>query len=115
MILIVFFLTFAFGPTTRNLEATLRVKKNEAELARQKAVTESLKREVEETRSLEYVEREARGQRMVLPGEVLYLVTSDEEESRVKRRVKSLQSMDEAWERVRVMLNSEYSRNERGD
>lgn len=103
-ILVLFFITFAIGPVSRNLEATSRLKEKEAELARQKAATASLEKEVQEARSLEYVEKEARGQRMVAPGEVLYLVTPKESEKEVEYRVKNLQSMDEAWERVRRML-----------
>ena len=103
-ILMVFFITIAIGPVSRNLEATARLKRKEAELAEQKAATESLEKEVQEARSLEYVEREARRQRMVAPGEVLYLVTTEESDTEVEYRVKNIQSMDEAWERVRRML-----------
>lgn len=88
------------------------MKEKEAELARQKAATASLEKEVQEARSLEYVEKEARGQRMVAPGEVLYLVTPEESETKVEYRVKNLQSMDEAWERVRRMLKCTHDGSE---
>jgi len=104
VILLIFFIAFAIGPVSRNLEATSRLKNKEAELARQKEATESLEKEVQEARSLEYIEREARHQRMVAPGEILYLVTPEAGESEAEHRVKRLQSMDEAWERVRRML-----------
>lgn len=104
VILMVFFITIAIGPVSRNLEATARLKRKEAELAEQKAATALLEKEVQEARSLEYVEREARRQRMVAPGEVLYLVTTEESDTEVEYRVKNIQSMDEAWERVRRML-----------
>ncbi len=103
-ILMVFFITIAIGPVSRNLEATARLKRKEAELAEQKAATASLEKEVQEARSLEYVEREARRQRMVAPGEVLYLVTTEKSDTEVEYRAKNIQSMDEAWERVRRML-----------
>ena len=109
-ILAVVFVAFAFGPTMRNLEATSRLKKKEAELRQQRSLTDDLEKQVKEARSLRYVEAEARRQRMVLPGEVLYLVSSEDEANRVEYRVKSLQSMDEAWERVRQMMSPPSTR-----
>lgn len=109
-ILAVVFIAFAFGPTMRNLEATSRLKKKEAELRRQRSLTDDLEKQVKEARSLRYVEAEARRQRMVLPGEVLYLVSSEDEANRVEYRVKNLQSMDEAWERIRQMMNPPSTR-----
>jgi len=108
-ILMVFFIAIAIGPVSRNLEATARLKRKEAELAEQKAATVSLEKEVREARSLEYVETEARRQRMVAPGEVLYLVTTEEKDTEVEYRVKNIQSMDEAWERVRRMLKCTHA------
>ena len=103
-ILAVVFIAFAFGPTTRNLEANHRLKQKEIELKRQRSVTDALEKQVKEARSLGYVEAEARRQRLVMPGEVLYLVSSKDEVSKIEYRVKSLQSMDEAWERVAQMM-----------
>ena len=104
-LLLLLFVGFALGPTLRNLEANSRLKKKEAELKKQRSCTESLESEVEEASSMSYIEEEARKQRMVTPGEVLYIVTSDGDGSGVEYRVKNLQSMDEAWERVRRMFN----------
>ena len=104
-ILAVVFIAFAFGPTMRNLEATSRLKEKEAEFRRQRSLTDALEKQVAEARSLRYVEAEARRQRMVMPGEILYLVTSEDEGNKVEYRVKSLQSMDEAWERIRQMMS----------
>lgn len=104
-ILAVVFIAFAFGPTMRNLEATSRLKKKEAEFRRQRSLTDALEKQVAEARSLRYVEAEARRQRMVMPGEILYLVTSEDEGNKVEYRVKSLQSMYEAWERIRQMMS----------
>ncbi|MBU4385672.1 MAG: septum formation initiator family protein, partial [Actinobacteria bacterium] len=115
VILMIFFIAFAVGPVSRNLEATLRLKKKEVELEKQRAATESLEKEMQEARSLDYVEREARRQRMVAPGEVLYLVTPEESELEVEYRVKNLQSMDEAWERVRRMLKCTPPGSEAGE
>ena len=106
LILLVIFIVLAISPVTGNLEATGRLRKINDELKKEKAVTDSLEKEVSEARSIEYVEREARKQRMVAPGEILYLVTAGSSESEVKYRVKALQSMEEAWERVRQMLHS---------
>lgn len=104
--LVVLFAVLSASPVTRNLEATTRADRIERELKKERAVTESLEREVAEARSLEYVEREARKQRLVAPGEVLYLVTTEGPENEVTYRVKALQSMEEAWARVRQMLHS---------
>lgn len=106
LILMVFFIVLAISPVTGNLEATGRLRKMNDELKKEKAVTDSLEKEVSEARSIDYVEREARRQRMVAPGEILYLVTAGSSESEVKYRVKALQSMEEAWEWVRQMLHS---------
>lgn len=105
-VLLVFFVVLSLSPVTRNLQATNNLEKAKGQLKKEKAVTESLEREVAEARSLDYVEREARKQRKVAPGEILYIVTTDSSENEVKYRVKALQSMDEAWQRVRQMLHS---------
>jgi len=113
-ILVIVFFAFAFGPTMRNLEATSQLKKKEAELRRQESMTAALEKQVAGARSLMFVETEARRQRLVKPGEVLYLVTSEDEGSKVEYRVKSLQSMDEAWERVRQMISPPSARGGNG-
>lgn len=106
LILFLLFVVLSVSPVTRNLEATARLKKMEGEFKKQQAVTESLQREVAEASTLDYVEKEARKQRLVAPGEILYLVTTDGENDEVEYRVKALQSMHEAWARVRQMLYS---------
>ncbi|MFH1149775.1 MAG: septum formation initiator family protein [Actinomycetota bacterium] len=105
LLLAALFLCLSISPVSRNLEATTRLHRIKAELDEQKAVTSALEREVAEAESLEYIEREARRQRLVAPGEVLYLVTTEGEE-KVEFKIKAIQSMDEAWERVREMLHS---------
>lgn len=105
LVLVAFFIAFAFGPTMRNLEATSKLKQKEAELAREREYTASLEEEVEEASSLQYIEEEARKQRMVSPGEVLYVVTTEDECQEIEYKVKNFQSMDEVWERVRLMMN----------
>jgi hypothetical protein len=109
-ILAVVFIAFAFGPTIRNLEATSRLKQKEAELKQQRSITDALEKQLKGARSLGYVEAEARRQRLVMPGEVLYLVSSEDEGTKVEYRVKSLQSMDEAWECVRQMMSPPSTR-----
>lgn len=104
--LLVLFAVLSVSPVTRNIEATTRAAERESELKKERAATESLEREVAEARSLEYVEKEARRQRLVAPGEILYLVTTEGPENEVTYRVKALQSMEEAWARVRQMLHS---------
>ena len=104
-ILAVVFVAFAFGPTMRNLDATSRLRKKEAELKRQRSITGALEKQVTEADSLHYIEAEARRQRLVMPGEILYLVTSEDEGNKVEHRLKNLQSMDEAWERIRQMMS----------
>ena len=89
----------------RNLEATGKLKAMERQLASQRKTTASLEKEIADARSPSYIEEEARRQRMVAPGEVLYLVTTDAPEPRVEYRLKALQSMDEAWEIVRKVLH----------
>jgi cell division protein FtsB len=106
LILLVIFIVLSVSPVTRNLEATARLRKMNDELKKEKAVTDSLEKEVSEARSMEYVEKEARRQRMVAPGEILYLVTVGGSGSEVKYRVKALESMEEARERVKEMLHS---------
>ena len=106
LILFLLFVVLSVSPVTRNLEATARLKKMEGEFKKQQAVTESLQREVAEADTLDYVEKEARKQRLVAPGEILYLVTTDVGNDKVEYRVKALQSMHEAWARVRQMLYS---------
>ncbi len=104
--LLVLFVVLSISPVSRNVEATMRARRSESELKKELAVTESLEKEVAEARSLEYVEKEARRQRLVAPGEILYLVTTEGPENEVTYRVKALQSMEEAWARVRQMLHS---------
>jgi cell division protein FtsB len=104
--LFVLFVVLSVSPVTRNLEATTRLNSLEGELKNQRAVTESLEKDVAEAGTLDYVEKEARKQRLVAPGEILYLVTTDSSENEVKYRVKAIQSKDEAWARVRQMLHS---------
>lgn len=104
--LLAVFAVLSFSPVARNLEATTRAGNRESELKKERALTESLEKEVAEACSLEYVEKEARKQRLVAPGEILILVTTDGPENEVTYRVKALQSMEEAWARVRRMLHS---------
>lgn len=105
--LFVLFVVLSVSPVSRNLEANTRLNRLEGELKNQKAVTESLERDVGEAGTLDYVEKEARKQRLVAPGEILYLVTTDDDsENEVKYRVKAIQSKEEAWARVRQMLHS---------
>jgi hypothetical protein len=104
--LVVVFVVLSISPVARNLEANTTLKKMESELKKQQAVTESLEKDVGEARSLDYVKKEARRQRMVALGEILYLVTTNSPEREVTYRVKALQSMEEAWARVRQMLHS---------
>jgi cell division protein FtsB len=105
LILFITFIALSASPVARNLEATSKLKAMARELAVQKKTTKTLEEQVGQARSLEYIEQEARRQRMVGPGEVLYLVTTDSEGPKVEYRLKALQSMDEAWERVRQMLH----------
>ncbi len=104
--LFVLFVVLSVSPVSRNLEARSRLNRLADELKNQKAVTESLKKDVAEAGTLDYVEKEARKQRLVAPGEILYLVTTDSSENEVKYRVKAIQSKEEAWARVRQMLHS---------
>jgi hypothetical protein len=100
------FVVLSISPVTRNLEATGRLRRVQEELKEQKATTESLQGDVAEAKSLDYIEIEARKQRLVAPGEILYLMTTDNDENEVRYRVRALQSLDEAWERVERMLHS---------
>lgn len=109
---VVLFLVLSVSPVTRNIEATHRLRDMESELNKQKALTASLEKDVEEAKSLEYIEKEARRQRLVAPGEVLYLISSEQDDSSIHYKVKSLQSMDEAWERLRRMLHCTAGRGE---
>jgi cell division protein FtsB len=106
LILLVMFIVLSVSPVTRNLEATGHLNRMQAELKKEKAVTESLEKEVKEAGSADYVTKEARKQHMVAPGEIPYLVTTDQPEGEIQYRVKALQSMEEAWARVRQMLHS---------
>jgi cell division protein FtsB len=106
LILLVMFIVLSVSPVTRNLEATGQLNRMQAELKKEKAVTESLEKEVKEAGSADYVTKEARKQHMVAPGEIPYLVTTDQPEGEIQYRVKALQSMEEAWARVRQMLHS---------
>lgn len=105
LLLFVIFIALSASPVARNLEATGKLKAMERELAEQRKTTASLEKEIEEARTPSYIEEEARRQRMVAPGEVLYLVTTDAAESQVEYRLKALQSMDEAWEIIRKVLH----------
>lgn len=107
-LLALLFIGCALGPTLRNIQANSRLNGKENELKKQRSYTESLEGEVDEAGSMNYVEEEARRQRLVAPGEILYLVTTDEHGSEIEYRLKSLQSMEEAWEQVRRMLNCGY-------
>jgi len=111
---LIFLLVICIGvvisPVARNLEATGRLKSMEKELARQKQITGSLDREVSDARSLDYIEKEARKGRLVKPGEILYLVTTNANAPEVEYRLKALQSMDEAWESIRWRLHCNASR-----
>jgi cell division protein FtsL len=104
--LFILFVVLSVSPVSRNLEATGRLNRLEDELKNQRAVTESLEKDVAEAGTLDYVEKEARKQRLVAPGEILYLVTTDDSANEVKYRVKAIQSKEEAWARVRQMLHS---------
>ncbi|MHB8895246.1 MAG: FtsB family cell division protein [Candidatus Geothermincolia bacterium] len=110
VILFVVFIALSASPVARNFDASGKLRAMERELADQQKTTKSLQKEVAQARSLEYIEQEARRQRMVGPGEVLYLVTTDQEGPKVEFKLKALQSMDEAWERVRQMLHCTASR-----
>lgn len=105
-VLVVMFAALSVAPVTRNLEATSRLRKLQSELKEEQAVTEALQGDVAEAGTLEYVEKEARRQRLVAPGEVLYLVTTDSRGDDIEYRVKSIQSIEEARSRVRRMLYS---------
>ena len=105
ILLFVIFIALSASPVARNLEATGKLKAMERELAKQRKTTASLEKEIDEARSPSYIEEEARRQRMVAPGEVLYLVTTDAAEPQVEYRLKALQSMDEAWEIIRKVLH----------
>jgi cell division protein FtsL len=109
-ILFVLFFALSASPVARNLEATGKLKAMEKELAKQQKITRSLENEVNEARSLSYIEQEARKERLVAPDEILYLVTTDSEEPNVEYRLKALQSMDEAWEQVRKFLHCNAAR-----
>ena len=105
LLLFVIFIALSASPVARNLEATGKLKAMERELVKQRKTTASLEKEIEQARSPSYIEEEARRQRMVAPGEVLYLVTTDAAEPQVEYRLKALQSMDEAWEIIRKVLH----------
>lgn len=110
VMLLIIFVALAAGPVARNIEATSRLRAQEKELALEQKTTKALEKEVEEARSMAYIEEEARRQRLVAPNEILYLVTTDAAEPEVEYRLKSMQSMDEAWERIRQALHCGASR-----
>lgn len=110
LILFVLFIALSASPVARNFEATGKLKAMERELAKQQKVTRSLEDEVNQARSLSYIEQEARKGRLVAPDEILYLVTTDSAEPKVEYRLKALQSMDEAWEQVRKFLHCTAAR-----
>ena len=105
ILLFVVFIALSASPVARNLEATGQLKAMERELATQRKTTAALEKEIDQARSPSYIEEEARRQRMVAHGEVLYLVTTDAAEPKVEYRLKALQSMDEAWEMIRKVLH----------
>jgi cell division protein FtsB len=113
-ILFAVFIALSASPVARNMEATGHLKAMERELTTQQKTTAALESEVKAAQSLGYVEQEARRQRLVAPGEVLYLVTTDSKEPTVEYRLKALQSMDEAWESVRQALHCTASRQVNG-
>jgi len=113
-ILFAVFIALSASPIARNMEATGHLKAMERELASQQKSTATLESEVKAAQSLGYVEQEARRQRLVAPGEVLYLITTDSKEPTVEYRLKALQSMDEAWENVRQALHCTASRQVNG-
>ncbi len=96
----------------RNIQSNARLKEKRAELARQENVTKDLESRVREASTLEYIEREARKQRLVKPGEVLYVVTPEGAEGEYSYRAKNIQSMKEAWETIRKMMNCDYEHEE---
>ncbi len=100
---------FVFSPLMRDLDSASKRRKVEAKLKEEKAKTSKLQQEMKGASSKQYVEQEARKQRLVSPGETLYLVTT-EGGAQVKYRVKNLQSMDEAWARIRLMMNCKPSK-----
>lgn len=110
VILLLLFIGGAARPVAKNIEATSSLRERERELDREQKTTRALEKEVEEARSMSYIEQEARRQRLVAPDEILYLVTTDTKEPEVEYRLKSLQSMDEAWERIRQALHCGASR-----
>lgn len=112
ILLIALFLGIALKPTMRNLEATSELKRKEEELKAQKSVTSELREQVKSAHTSEYVELKAREQGLILPGETLYVITSEAEkdEEAPKRRVRGLRSMDEVWERVSSMMNCTHER-----
>jgi len=105
ILLLVLFVALSASPVARNVEATGKLKAMERELTKQQKTTTALEMEIDEARSPAYIDEEARRQRMVAPGEVLYLVTTDSGEPTVEYRLKALQSMDEAWEMIRKVLH----------
>ena len=104
-ILVAVFIALSASPVASNLEAQSRLRAMKRELTRERKTTKSLQGEMVQARSMEYIEQEARRQRLVAPGEVLILVTTDSKGPEVWYRLKALQSIDEAWERVRQMLH----------
>lgn len=105
IILFAVFIGLSFGPVMRNIEAHYRLRQKETELEEQKRISTGLIEEVEAAQSIQHVEEEARKQNMVKPGEILVLISPENELSRTVYRVRNLQSMEEAWERIRRMLN----------
>ncbi len=95
-------------PIMRNIQSKARLNEKKEELAEQKRITEELESRVREATSLEFVEREARKQRLVKPGETLYLITMRKKEAESGYRVKRLESMEEAWEMIRKTINCTY-------
>ncbi|MDD5748798.1 MAG: septum formation initiator family protein [Actinomycetota bacterium] len=112
----VFFVCVSFGPISRNIESTGKLREKEEELATEKRTTEKLEKEVKGAHTMEYVEKEARKQRMIMPGEILYVINREGDFSGTKYKIKDIQSMEEAWERVRLFMNcmAPYS-GEKGD
>lgn len=111
LLLFAMFVAVAVGPVSSNMESSGRLEAKEKELAEEREITAELREQVRKAKTLRYVEEEARRQRLVAPGETLYIVAPEGSEGEVEYRAKGIQSMDEAWERVRKMLCCKYERN----
>ncbi|MDD5447991.1 MAG: septum formation initiator family protein [Actinomycetota bacterium] len=111
LLLFATFVAIAVGPVSANIKSSSRLEAKEKELAAEREITTELREQVRKAKTLRYVEEEARRQRLVAPGETLYIVAPDGSREKTEYRVKGIQSMDEAWERVRKMLCCKHGRN----